>query len=121
MDDEIYKENILDHYRNPHHHGTLAAYDVVKEGTNPSCGDELTLYVKWDGDAVSGFGFTGQGCAISQAATSMLSDKVMGMKREEIAQLSKKEMDALLGIPVGESREKCEMLGLITLQLLVKK
>jgi len=120
MDDEIYKENILDHYRHPRHHGVPAAHTIKLDGNNPSCGDAQTLYLSLEGTVVSGASFVGDGCAISQAGTSMLLEKVAGKSVAEILVLSAEDMRTLLGVPIGESREKCMMLGLSTLQRAVK-
>lgn len=116
MDDEIYKENILDHYRHPRHHGALSASTVTLEGNNPSCGDAQTLYVVMDGKTLREASFVGDGCAISQAGTSMLLEKMTGKSVADILALSGEDMRTLLGVPIGESREKCMMLGLSTLQ-----
>jgi nitrogen fixation NifU-like protein len=116
MDDELYKANILDHYRNPRHHGVIDSYTIKEEGKNPSCGDFQTLYLNLKGEVLTQGSFTGEGCAISQAASSMLLEKVIGGSTKEIFTMTDKDMRALLGVPIGESREKCMMLGLDTLK-----
>ena len=121
MDDELYKANILDHYRHPHHWGGFPDFSHKKRSTNPSCGDELTVYMKWGSDGrIAQVGFEGSGCAISQAATSMLMDEVIGKTQEDIQALTPKHVDALLGIHIGESREKCSTLGLQILRSMVE-
>jgi len=116
MEDEIYKENILDHYRNPRHRGSLPSYTVKLEGNNPSCGDTQTLYVVLENGKIVDASFEGEGCAISQAGTSMLLEQVVGMDVNDAREFTEGDMRALLGVPIGESREKCMMLGLSTLR-----
>ncbi len=116
MEDEIYKQNILDHYRTPRHHGLLSIYTVMLEGKNPSCGDEQTLTVLIKDGIIKDAGFVGAGCAISQAGTSMLLEQVVGMNVSDALEFTEGDMRALLGVPIGESREKCMMLGLSTLK-----
>lgn len=86
--DELYQEVIMDHYRRPRHHGELAGADVVQEGINPSCGDELTLYVKAGTDVLAEISFVGEGCAISQASASLMTTAVAGATLAEAAALS---------------------------------
>ncbi len=86
--DEIYQDLILEHYRRPRHHGELVGADVVQEGINPSCGDELTLYVKATGDELIEMSFEGEGCAISQASASLMTQAVTGGTRRHAAELS---------------------------------
>ena len=76
--DSLYQEIILDHYRSPHHAGLADPYDVEVHHVNPSCGDEVTLRVELDGDTVKGVTHDSVGCSISQAATSVMSDLVVG-------------------------------------------
>ena len=91
--------------------------DVVQKGHNASCGDDLILYLKWDGDALADVSFEGFGCAISQSGASMLTEKIKGMKRDAIAKLEAKDMYELYGAEIGPSREKCAMLALDTLKV----
>jgi nitrogen fixation NifU-like protein len=119
--DEIYKQNILDHYKHPHHKGELSEFNLWEEGANPSCGDELTLYF-WVADGrIENVGWTGDGCAVSQAATSMLTDRLIGMTLEEAGRLTEKDIDEMLGTAVGPEREKCAYLSLRTLHRAVLK
>jgi nitrogen fixation protein NifU and related proteins len=76
--DQLYREVILDHYKNPRGHGLLDAADAQAEGQNPLCGDEVSVSLRFDGDTIAEVGFEGRGCAISQAATSMLTELVVG-------------------------------------------
>ena len=117
--DQLYREVILDHYKNPRGHGVLAGADAVAEGQNPLCGDEVTISVKFagDGDTIEDVGFEGRGCAISQAATSMLTEMVKGRKASEVAALPKEELLDEIGIPLTPIRLKCAILGLGVLKV----
>jgi len=111
--DDLYRENILDHYKRPHNFGRLDDHDLEFEDTNPFCGDEQHIDIKLDGQGrVAEVAFEGKGCAISTAATSMLTDELDGMSREELLQLSKEFVLDLLGIDISATRMKCALLGL---------
>ena len=111
MDEEIYKENILDHNRNPHNKKTMEDFDLKGEGKNVSCGDAISLFIKRDEDGrVSDVGFNGDGCAISQASTSILTDKIKGMKIDEVKLLSPGDIYDMLGINISPGRTKCALL-----------
>ena len=114
--DPLYQENILDHYKHPHNRSYMEDADIVQKGHNASCGDDLTLYLKWDGETLARISFEGFGCAISQSGASMLTDKVKGMQRGEIALLGASDMYELYGVEIGPQREKCAMLAISTLQ-----
>ena len=117
--EQMYREVILDHYKNPRGHGALEDADVHAEGQNPLCGDEVTIYVRFgdDGETIDDVGFEGRGCAISQAATSMLTELVKGRKASEIAELPKDELLEEIGIPLTPIRLKCAILGLGVLKV----
>jgi nitrogen fixation protein NifU and related proteins len=117
--DQLYREVILDHYKNPRGHGVLEDADARAEGENPLCGDEVTISVKFgdDGDTIDDVGFEGRGCAISQAATSMLTEMVKGRKASEVAVLPKEELLEEIGIPLTPVRLKCAILGLGVLKV----
>ena len=120
--DQLYRELILDHYKNPRNHGLLQSADASAEGQNPLCGDEISVSVRiGDGDVIEGVGFEGRGCAISQAATSMLTDLVKGKSADEVAAMPKEELLDELGIPLTPVRLKCALLGLSTLKLALHK
>jgi nitrogen fixation NifU-like protein len=119
--DQLYREVILDHYRNPRSHGLLDAPDAQAEGQNPLCGDEVTVSLRFDGDAIAEVGFEGRGCAISQAATSMLSELVQGRTVDEVARLPKEELLEEIGIPLTPVRLKCAILGLGVLKVALHK
>jgi nitrogen fixation protein NifU and related proteins len=117
--DQLYREVILDHYKNPRGHGILAHADAQAEGANPLCGDEVTISVRFagDGETIDEIGFEGRGCAISQAATSMLTEMVKGRKATEVAELPKEELLDEIGIPLTPIRLKCAILGLGVLKV----
>src|ERR671937_758769 len=117
--DQLYREVILDHYKNPRSHGLLPDADAQAEGQNPLCGDEVTISVKFaeDGETIADVGFEGRGCAISQAATSMLTEMVKGRKAEEVAVLPKEDLLEEIGIPLTPIRLKCAILGLGVLKV----
>ena len=111
--DELYRENILDHYKRPRNFGRPEDFDLDFEDTNPFCGDEQHVYLALDDDGrVSEVGFEGRGCAISTAATSMLTEELAGRTREELLRIDKQEILDLLGIEISATRMKCAMLGL---------
>ena len=123
MTDDMYREIILDHYKNPRGHGVIEDADASAEGMNPLCGDEVSIYVAFDedGETIDDVKFSGRGCAISQAATSMLVEMVRGRTAEEIATLPKDELLDEIGIPLTPIRLKCAILGLTTLKLALHK
>lgn len=111
--DELYREQILEHYKRPHNFGRLDEPDLEFEDNNPFCGDEQHVTMRLD-DAgrVVEVAFEGQGCAISTAATSLLTDELVGKTREELLALPKEQVLDLLGIEISATRMKCAMLGL---------
>jgi nitrogen fixation protein NifU and related proteins len=121
--DQLYREVILDHYKNPRGHGLLESPDAQAEGQNPLCGDEVSIYVAFgaDGETIDEVKFAGRGCAISQAATSMLTEMVQGRTATEVATLPKDELLDEIGIPLTPVRLKCALLGLSTLKLALHK
>jgi nitrogen fixation NifU-like protein len=121
--DQLYREVILDHYRNPRGAGSLDEPDARAEGQNPLCGDEVTIDVAFadDGETIADIRFAGQGCAISQAATSMLTELVQGRSATEVAVLPRDELLEEIGIPLSPVRLKCALLGLSTLKLALHK
>lgn len=114
--DPIYQEYILDLYRNPHNKGELNDADAVAEEFNPSCGDRIKLTLKFDGGVLSNVKHSGQGCAISQASVSLLTDFIKGKTKAELKAMTEEEATVLLGIPISHTRRKCAILGWLTLQ-----
>jgi nitrogen fixation protein NifU and related proteins len=115
--DDLYRAEILEHYRHPHNFGTLDAPDVVQEGSNPLCGDRLTLMLGIDEEGrVDEVAFTGRGCAISQASASMLTDRVRGLPLAEVAKLGRQDVLDELGIEISPARLKCALLSVDTLR-----
>ena len=111
--DELYRDQILEHYKKPHNFGRLDEFDLEFSDNNPFCGDEQHVFIKLDDDGrVAEVAFDGQGCAISTAATSLLTDELAGMSREEILRLPKEYVLDLLGIDISATRLKCALLGL---------
>ena len=119
--DQLYRELILDHYKNPRSHGLLEDADAQAEGQNPLCGDEVAVSVRFDGDTIADVGFEGRGCAISQAATSMLTEIVVGRSAEDVARMPKEELLEEIGIPLTPVRLKCAILGLGVLKVALHK
>jgi nitrogen fixation protein NifU and related proteins len=111
--DELYREQILEHYKRPHNFGRLEDADLEFEDSNPFCGDEQHVTIRLD-DAgrVEAVAFEGKGCAISTAATSLLTDELAGKSREELLTLPKEFVLDLLGIDISATRMKCALLGL---------
>ena len=121
--DQVYREIILDHYKNPRGHGIIEDADASADGQNPLCGDEVSIYVSFgeDGETIEEVRFSGRGCAISQAATSMLTEMVAGRKATEVAEMPREQLLEELGIPLTPVRLKCALLGLSTLKLALHK
>jgi nitrogen fixation NifU-like protein len=115
--DDLYREVILDHYKNPRHRGTLDPHDFSYEDENPLCGDKLRIDVRLDAEQrVADVAFSGRGCAISQASASLLTDAILGKTLAEIKQMSKDDILDLLGIELGPVRLKCALLSLKVLK-----
>jgi nitrogen fixation NifU-like protein len=111
--DDLYKEYILDHYRNPRNFGHLEAPTAVAEDLNPLCGDRIRFELAVDGDGrVTDVRFSGRGCAISQASASMLSEDLKGKMLEDVARLPKEAVLENVGIGISPARMKCATLGL---------
>jgi len=113
MDEQLYREQILEHYKHPQNFRRLERFDLEYEDSNPFCGDEQHVWIRLDEEGrVAEVGFEGKGCAISTAATSLLTDELRGMTREELLRLPKEFVLDLLGIEISATRIKCALLGL---------
>lgn len=109
---EIYKENIIDHYKYPRNKFELNNYSIRHKETNPLCGDEITLYLHIEKGKIKEASFTGRGCAISQASISMLTEKLKNMPIADAKTLNKEDILNMLGIPISFIRMKCALLSL---------
>jgi len=110
--DELYREVILDHFRQPRNQGQLPDAQIKAEGVNPLCGDEITVWLKLNDGRIQDAHFLGKGCAISQAAASMLTEELKGKSLEDVRQFTKEQMLDLLGVDVNPMRLKCALLAL---------
>ncbi len=111
--DDMYREEILQHYKRPHNWGPMENPDLEAEDNNPLCGDELKVMLRVDDDGVvQDIRFDGHGCAISQASASMASEELVGKSVDELVALDKSFVLDLLGIPISATRMKCAMLSL---------
>ncbi|MFN3134186.1 MAG: Fe-S cluster assembly sulfur transfer protein SufU [Candidatus Kryptonium sp.] len=114
--DELQMEILLDHYNNPRNYGHLENPDIVHEEGNPSCGDQIRIEIKLEGNKISDIKFTGKGCTISQASASILTEVVKGKALEEVKNFGKEDMLNALGIPISPIRLKCALLALKVLK-----
>jgi nitrogen fixation NifU-like protein len=114
--DDLYRDYILEHYRRPHNFGPLEDATVTREGANPLCGDRITLQLDVKDGVVTSVGFTGRGCAISQASASLLTDEIKGKPLAEVQAFGADDLLDLLGIQISPARLKCAMLSHDTLR-----
>ena len=115
--DDLYRQNILDHYQSPRNFGTLEHPDISAEDSNPLCGDVIRIDLKIRDGKVADVRFTGKGCSISRAAASMLTEEIRGKSLEEVKRIGKDEVLEMLGIELGPVRLKCALLALKTLKV----
>lgn len=114
---DIYREIILDYYRNPRNYGKIENPDISKRDSNPLCGDELEMHINIKENKVSDVKFSGKGCAISQASASMLTELIMGKDFDYVKKLTKEDILENLGLPdLGPARIKCALLSLKVLK-----
>lgn len=114
---DIYREIILDYYRNPRNYGKITNPDISQHDSNPLCGDELEMHINIKDDKVADVKFTGKGCAISQASASMLTELIMGKDFEYVKKLTKEDILDNLGLhELGPARIKCALLSLKVLK-----
>jgi nitrogen fixation NifU-like protein len=115
--DDLYRENILQHYKNPSNWGELESPDLEFFDSNPLCGDELRVQLHTDADGtITEVRFSGHGCAISQASASMASEEIVGMKVDDVLRLDRSFVLDLLGIDISATRIKCALLSLKVLK-----
>ncbi len=114
--DDLYRDYILEHYRRPHNFGVLDNATTSQEGANPLCGDRITLQLRVSNGQIAAVGFTGRGCAISQASASLLTDEIKGKAVDTAAAMKAADVLDLLGIEISPARMKCALLSLETLQ-----
>jgi nitrogen fixation NifU-like protein len=114
--DDLYRDYILEHYRRPHNFGVIDAPTASFEGSNPLCGDRITLQIGINDGVVERVGFTGRGCAISQASASLLTDEIKGKAVADVEAFRADDLLDLLGIEISPARLKCAMLSHETLQ-----
>jgi nitrogen fixation protein NifU and related proteins len=117
MSSDIYKDIILDYYRNPRNFGDLPNPDVRAKDSNPLCGDIIEMQLKIEDGKIEDIRFKGKGCAISQASASMLTETVKGKTLDEVKSMSKTDVLNLLGIDPGPTRIKCALLSLKVVKL----
>lgn len=120
ISEDMYREEILDHYKNPRNKGELKTETVSHKELNTLCGDEIKIMLKIKSEKIEDIKFLGNGCAISQASISMLTEKVKGMNLSDAKKLKKEELLKLLGIPISPVRMKCALLSLDTLKNTIK-
>ena len=113
--DDLYRDYILEHYRRPHNFGVLDGATISQEGANPLCGDRITLQLRVRNGVIDGVGFTGRGCAISQASASLLTDEIKGKQVGDANAMGPDTVLDMLGIEISPARMKCAMLSLETL------
>lgn len=131
MDNNLYREEILEHYNSPQNFGKLKRFDITSKQTNPFCGDEIEMFIKFNTpDSAGVIGnhpkgviieiekvkFRGKGCAISMAAASMLTEHAKGKNKKELTKFSDSDMLDLLGVTVSQTRKKCAILALAVLK-----
>ena len=118
MSDDIYREIILDHYRNPRNKGKLPGADISTHDSNPLCGDEIDIHMKIQGDRITDIKFEGRGCAISQASASMLTEMVINKPLTSVKDIAKTDILENIGLTnLGPARVKCALLALKVMKL----
>lgn len=116
MIDDIYRENIMDHYNDPRNKGKLLDADIIHKESNPFCGDEIEMSLKFSDGKIINVMFNGQGCAISQATASMLTEHIEDKGVSEVKHISANDIVKLISIPLSPVRLKCALLSLDTIK-----
>lgn len=114
--DDLFREHVLDHYRHPRCHGTIERPDATFEDANPLCGDRIRMDFRLREGRIDQVRFSGHGCSISQAAASMLCERIEGLPLEDARTLSRDDVNDMLGVELGPVRSKCAMLALKTMK-----
>ena len=116
--DNLYRDFILEHYRNPHNKGFLDPHDLHFADSNPTCGDEMSMTLRLDEgrQAIADVAFDGRGCAISQASASIMTDGLRGQTLDQVRAMNPKDLLDELGVPIGPARLKCALLAYKVLQ-----
>ncbi len=112
----LYREELLEHYRNPQNFGKISNFSVSAKQKNPFCGDDVEIFVQLEKDRIKNIGFEGRGCAISMAGASIITEFAKGKTKKELTKFSEKDMLNLLGIAVSQTRKKCALLALSVLK-----
>ena len=118
--EDIYRENIMDHYKNPRNFGKLENANIEFHDYNPLCGDEITVQLKTNGDEIKGIKFSGRGCALSMATASILTEEIKGKAIKDVEKLTNEDIFKMIGINVSPSRIKCVLLSLSAIKKGVK-
>ena len=113
---DLYQEEILEHYHNPHNRGVLDKPTHQRCANNPTCGDKICVTIVVINDHINDINFEGEGCAISQAATSMITDEIKGKSVQETLDITKDDIIEMLGVEIGIGRIRCALLGIETIQ-----
>lgn len=113
---DIYAQNIIDHYKHPRNFGVLPQADFKQQELNASCGDDITVFLKFAGNKLKTLNFTGQGCAISQAGISILSEELIGQTKKQILAYNFEDIKNIFGVEISARRYNCAMLGLRAIQ-----
>ena len=116
MNSSLYKEEILEHYKDPQNFRKLNNFSHVSKLTNPLCGDDIEIYLRIENDKIRDISFDGKGCTITIASASLLTEKVKEMTLPQLKQIGEDDVLTLLGIPISQTRKKCAFLPLVALK-----
>jgi len=114
--DELYREVLLDHYKNPHNKGVILRPNIHKEDSNPLCGDMVEIFIRLNEEKIENITFEGKGCVISQASASMLTDELKGKTLKDVQSMTREDLLDLIGLQLTPARIKCAMLPLTAIK-----